>query len=238
MLNRTAFAIALLLVVGTAQADTHLVELFTSEGCSSCPPADVVLGAISKRDDVAVLSWHVDYWDYIGWTDPFGHEQATPRQRAYAQAFRSASIYTPQMVVNGRIEFVGSDRARAERALNKVSNGSAKIELSTACDTKSASVKVSVEGGNKSGRVFLAITEDNLASNVERGENRGRALHHDGVVRRVIGLGRLRNGAIRAEHDIKLVPEWKRDDLKVVVWVQDMTTMSVHGAASASLVAK
>ena len=89
----------------------NVVELFTSQGCSSCPPADALLADLADRDDVLALSFHVDYWDYIGWKDPFASPQYTQRQRVYSQVFGKRYVYTPQMVVNGSFEMTGSDRA-------------------------------------------------------------------------------------------------------------------------------
>src|SRR5215831_8685962 len=96
-----------------------VVELFTSQGCSSCPPADALLGELSKRSDVLALGFHVDYWDYIGWKDPYASKLATKRQRQYAESFKLSFVYTPQMIINGDAESVGSDRAGVEAAVEK-----------------------------------------------------------------------------------------------------------------------
>ena len=98
-----------------------VVELFTSQGCASCPPADALLTALSERDDVVALAYHVDYWDYVGWKDTFGQEAYSDRQRAYAKSWGSSRIYTPQMVVNGARAVVGSRRAEVQHALGSAS---------------------------------------------------------------------------------------------------------------------
>ena len=96
-----------------------VVELFTSQGCHSCPPADAYLGVLSGRDDIIALAHHVDYWNYIGWKDPFSSPQATERQHSYARAMRKRSVYTPQMVIDGRYDAVGSRRSQVDRAIDR-----------------------------------------------------------------------------------------------------------------------
>jgi hypothetical protein len=111
--------VVLCLIGGSADADTRpaVVELFTSQGCSSCPPADKLLGELARRSDVLTLAYHVDYWNNLGWKDPFASADATRRQRRYAGALGLSGIYTPQMVVDGAIDAVGSDRRAVEAAL-------------------------------------------------------------------------------------------------------------------------
>ncbi|MDW3197111.1 MAG: DUF1223 domain-containing protein [Cytophagales bacterium] len=166
-----------------------IVELFTSEGCSSCPSADKLLSEIvdEQQSDVEVigLSFHVDYWDYIGWKDPYARRAFTDRQRAYATKLRSYQVYTPQMVVNGKHEFVGSDRRTWARVLTTESseNPSFKYELGTITKSKDQlSFSVSTEN-QKDLLINVAIIERGLSQQVTRGENRGRKLSHDNVVR-------------------------------------------------------
>ena len=225
------FALILQLNAGAEHSRLNLVELFTSEGCSSCPPADKVLSILAEREDVAVLSWHVNYWDYIGWVDPYGHPEATPRQRAYGRTFRRSSIYTPQMVVNGRTEFVGSDQARADRVLKSQPANPAVIELTAKMSEGSISVSALISNSGKNTHAYLALTEDNLVSNVKRGENRSRTLNHDGIVRKYFDLGALINGSKQLEREIKVIEKWKRKDLKIVIWVQNTSNMKIEGVA-------
>ena len=123
MIRTCTLYISLCLAFGIASAEAGerpiVVELFTSQGCSSCPPADALLGELAKRTDVLALGFHVDYWDYIGWKDPYASKLATKRQRQYAETFKLSYVYTPQMVVNGVTESVGSDRAGIEAAVEK-----------------------------------------------------------------------------------------------------------------------
>ena len=166
-----------------------LVELFTSEGCSSCPPADVLLSNIvdSEYEGVEVigLSFHVDYWDYIGWKDPYASQKYTQRQRAYARKFYSNQVYTPQMVVNGKHEFVGSDRAKWRSVLGKTKSKKSTYVI----DLQKLSIEndelVIQVGSVSESKVVLnaAIVERGLSQEVTRGENRGRKLSHDNVVR-------------------------------------------------------
>lgn len=166
-----------------------LVELFTSEGCSSCPPADRLLSEIvdNEYDDVEVIgmSFHVDYWDYIGWKDPYANQSFTQRQRSYARKFYSSQIYTPQMVVNGTFEFVGSNRARWNSTLEKLKTKvpDYNIKLNN-LKINDAEVIIEVSSDNEE-RVILnaAIVERGLSQKVTSGENRGRQLNHDNVVR-------------------------------------------------------
>lgn len=165
-----------------------VLELFTSQGCSSCPSADRLLNTVRKEykdDNIFVLSYHVTYWNYIGWKDPFSKEKYTDKQREYGQKFRSRSIYTPQLVVNGKEHFVGSNRSLLNSKLKSYSEVSVvnNIRLS---DVKKTNDKVSfnyeVKGNlsNKSLRTILVIEERDTF--VKRGENRDRKLTNSNIV--------------------------------------------------------
>ena len=165
-----------------------IVELFTSEGCSSCPPADRLLSEIVNNDqsgaEVIGLSFHVDYWDYIGWKDPYAKGDFTIRQRAYARRFLNSTIYTPQMVVNGKHEFVGSNKSHFAKALRKEQETNlGSLEVSSVT-IENEILKVVIAGDGIDESVLnVAIVERGLSQNVSRGENRGRLLAHDNVVR-------------------------------------------------------
>src|SRR5438309_7939527 len=124
------------LAVAPVQAGERpiVVELFTSEGCSSCPPADALLAELAKRPDVLALSFHVDYWDRLGWKDPFSSRAATDRQNRYAKLLKLATVYTPQIVVDGRWEAVGSDRADVERALDRARRDRPEVPVTLTLD--------------------------------------------------------------------------------------------------------
>ena len=166
-----------------------VVELFTSEGCSSCPPADKLLSRVidDADQDVEVLglSFHVDYWDYIGWKDPYASRDYTTRQRVYGRKFQNNSIYTPQMVVNGKHEFVGSDQRKLNQAIGyeKGQNFGSSLELKDVKLSES-NLKMTVSSSDIERSILnIAVVERKLSQQVTRGENRGRTLSHDNVVR-------------------------------------------------------
>ncbi len=216
-----------------------VVELFTSEGCSSCPPADALLQRLSDRRDgapVIALGEHVDYWDHQGWKDRFSSAALTHRQELYAAHFANESIYTPQMVVDGRTEFVGSDASAAVKAIDRAAaarHGSVVVSI----DGRSALVSVSaLPPDHERADIVLAVTEDHLSSDVKRGENHGRVLAHAAVVRRlnVVGEATGTNGSVRA--DLDLDPSWKTADLKAVAFVQERRSRAILAAGVVPLV--
>jgi hypothetical protein len=229
-----------------------LVELFTSEGCSNCPPADDLLTRLEQtqpvdRAEVIALSEHVDYWNRLGWTDPYSSPEFSARQNDYARAFDTDGVYTPQMVVDGRAQFVGSDSGKARQAIAGASRDSkAAVTVSLASeDTQAASLTLDVRAARlekvsdgDSAEVLLAITESGLRSSVRRGENAGRRLSHTAVVRKLTTLGSVdsQGGAqFVAKPVVQIDKGWKRDGLKAVVFVQERTSRRVLGAASVSL---
>ncbi len=168
-----------------------LVELFTSEGCSSCPPADALLARLDATQPVAgarviVLSEHVTYWNHLGWRDPFSLDAMTERQQKYASRFGLGEVYTPQVVVDGAAELVGSDARGLERAIAK-SAASAKAELSIeSVEVADGEIRFALGGRLASGSALVTVVaEDAVESSVLRGENSGRTLKHVAVVRRM-----------------------------------------------------
>lgn len=212
-----------------------VVELFTSEGCSSCPPADALLSRIRREGTengvvIIPLGFHVDYWNYQGWQDRFSSNQYSKRQETYAAELHTEGPYTPEMVVNGSQEFVGNDTARARSAIAQAGAEAATSEVSL--QPQAGKLVVNVTGQrDPSSEVWLAITEDNLSSRVAAGENTGRTLHHDAVVRDLRSLGRLQNGAFSKSVGLSFRRDWKPADLHIVVFVQDPGTGKIAGAA-------
>jgi hypothetical protein len=216
-----------------------VVELFTSEGCSSCPPADallVKLGQLSGTQvpDVIILGEHVDYWNHIGWTDRFSSPQFSLRQQGYAQHFGLASPYTPQMVIDGERQFVGNDSAQVAREITAAvkEEKPAKVSLTR---LHGDAFQVSVRSSSAKGKVFLAVTEDSLSTEVKGGENNGRTLHHAGVVRELRTLGWLSNGSFDKQVEVPIKREWNPANLKLVVFTQQGDFRRILGAASLRL---
>jgi hypothetical protein len=221
-----------------AQRKSVVVELFTSEGCSSCPPADELLARFQGNHpangaEIIPLGFHVDYWNYQGWQDRFSAHTYTQRQETYAARFRLGSPYTPQMVVDGQSEFAGNDSRRAQQAIAEAATQpqTAEIQLSWTQGDKLV-VHATATGSASQADVLLAVTEDNLSSNVGAGENQGRVLHHAAVVRDLRRLGQLRDGQFQGELAIKAGKDWKTKDLRVIAFVQSKDAGPILGATS------
>lgn len=175
----------------TAQDGFAIVELFTSQGCSSCPPADKNLSELidqAKASHKAVygLSFHVDYWNYIGWKDPYSSKAYSQRQRNYAEGIAGHKVYTPQMVVNGKTEFVGSNKTHAEQTIQNAltEKHDIQIHISNLKTTKDLVTFTYAVNENTLGAMLnIALVERGIENYVSRGENNGRTLHHDNVVR-------------------------------------------------------
>jgi hypothetical protein len=238
------FAVSADLAMGAAQPATPVVvELFTSEGCSSCPPADLVLQRLESGVGVPgayviALGEHVTYWDRLGWKDRFSADVFTKRQEDYTWQFRTDSAYTPQMIVNGQAEFVGSDEQRARREILKaVQAPTAKVDLAITGDM--INIKATgLPAGAKDADVLLAITESRLDTDVQHGENGGLKLRHTGVVRSIASVGRIDNpkdGNYAAQAHYHLDPSWKPENLKLVVFLQSRKTKKIWGAGAIAL---
>lgn len=219
-----------------------LVELFTSEGCSDCPPADELLKKLDELQPVAgaqiiVLSEHVDYWNRLGWIDPFSSEFYTQRQSAYAERFGLSSVYTPQMVVDGASEFVGSDGRRAQAAIEGAARGT-KIEVKTSAVSREASLQVHVEtddSAEKPADVYVVLAQSRATSQVARGENAGRKLNHVAIAREFKQIGSLEPGkSFTKDVRLQLSHELAQDaGMRAVVFVQERRTGRVLGSSLA-----
>jgi hypothetical protein len=241
-----------------------LVELFTAEGCSDCPPADGVLEKLIAEQPIAGvevigLGQHVDYWDQLGWKDRFSSAALTNRQRIYGAHFNLESVYTPQMVVDGRAQFVGSDGKAATKAIERAlaaPHGVVRIDLDADTDggrlfpasareqdrraTARLALRVTVNALPALGRgdradIIVAITEDHLRSSVTRGENHGRTLTHAAVVRSMTTIGQAAEGTASARAEIPIAAAWQRDQLKVVAFVQEQRGRAILASAATAL---
>jgi len=222
-----------------------VIELFTSEGCSSCPPADALLKALELKQPVAgaeviALEEHVDYWNQDGWEDPYSAAEWTIRQQEYVSKFKGKGPYTPQMIVDGEREFTGNNTRDALESIR------------AAAQQQLANVSVTADSGGNPGEphfqvhvadmpepdekadVWLAITEDGLQANVGAGENKGRTLQHAAVVRslqKIGSIGSKSQAQFSADPQVKFKSNWKKENLRVVVFVQDKKTWRILGAA-------
>jgi hypothetical protein len=228
-----------------ANAAPVLVELFTSEGCSSCPPADLLLSRLMQESPIegvpiVALGFHVDYWDRLGWKDRFSSAAFTERQNQYAEAWKTDRIYTPQAVVDGRVEMVGTDARKAVAAIAEAgARPHMKVTLAVA-PGPAPTLRIDVTppaGASVAGDVLLAIAEDGLASDVKAGENANHRLEHMAVVRRLDKVGQVKSGQpwSASALAVKLDRDWKPGSLRAVVIVQDPKTREIHGVGQARL---
>ncbi len=223
-----------------------IVELFTSEGCSSCPAADRLLSRLEQTQpvpgaQVIAIEEHVDYWNQLGWNDPFSSPQYRARQNDYAVAFQANNIYTPQMVVNGTVEFVGSDINRAYHEISAAAQAqTTMVDLGTGPNSRDPDLlDLSVQVSNpkttkwRDSNVYLAVTEIGLATFVQGGENASHTVRHSAVARSFGIIGRVNprgaNGG-QLVSTLRLPREWKRENLRAVVFVQERDSFRITGA--------
>jgi hypothetical protein len=184
---------------GDAGAPVVVVELFTSQGCSSCPPADALLGELARRPDIVALAFHVDYWDYIGWKDPFATAATTARQHSYAQTLKQRYVYTPEMVFNGATHDPGTNPGRVERMLRQAAEraGPRVNPRLTALSGGHGLIELPKTTGVPLSDIWLMSVDLRHVTNVGRGENRGATLTNFNVVRSVEKLATWNGEAAR-----------------------------------------
>ena len=228
-----------------------LVELFTSEGCSSCPLADQLLMRLDEQQSVAEalvipLSEHVEYWNGLGWRDPFSAPVFTQRQQEYANEMTDGLLYTPQMVVDGQTELIGSQRDVAQQAIARAAvapKAAMALDLAGSGERNSVSVKVTISdvarlGARGAADLWLAVTEEGLATDVRRGENANRRLPHVAVVRRLEKIETLPVPApdrFTATARVALDPDWHEGSLRLVAFLQERTSRHVLGVTQIRL---
>jgi hypothetical protein len=202
-LTLAALGVAALLQPALADPPRAVVELFTSQGCSSCPPADALMVEFAHQPDVVALSFPVTYWDYLGWKDTLAHAAFTERQKAYAHARSDRQVFTPQMIVNGKKSCIGSDRAQIERAIQATSKGRTALPVDVNLAEQNGTVTISIEEtGETPSReaevwIFPVLRAQTVP--IERGENRGKTITYANVVRGLNRLGTWHGGSARFE---------------------------------------
>jgi len=212
-----------------------VVELFTSEGCSSCPPADALVARVQKESankPVYILAFHVDYWNRLGWKDVFSSADNTARQQQYSRWLNSSEVYTPQAIVNGHTEFVGSEEGTLRKAIQAGLQKSAATPL-TLSDSRfggnKASVQYHVEGSTNDASLLVALVQKNATTKVERGENGGRTLAHVQIVNKLqtLVLGSRNSG----KTDIALPTVFSPEGYEIIAFVQKTSTGEITGAS-------
>jgi hypothetical protein len=225
-----------------------LVELFTSEGCSSCPPADALLSKLQEVQPVAgaeiiALEEHVDYWNHDGWEDSYSSSEWTLRQQDYVTRFKGKTPFTPQMVVDGQREFTGNNSRDAIDAIQEASHRpKTQISITAAPGEKKDTQRVEIRVGNMSATaaqepadLWLAVTESNLETSVKAGENAGKDVRHAAVLRslhKIAAVPAKSSSPFVSTQQVKLKSNWKKQNLRIVVFVQERKSLHILGATS------
>ena len=184
---------AIIAVIRPAHADPRtVVELFTSQGCSSCPPADKIVGELAKDPNVIALSMPIDYWDYLGWKDTLADSRFSARQKAYSHVRGDRNLYTPQMIVNGSAQVIGSDRAAIESAIKSTGKTEGVMSVPVSMTLSGKQINVSVEASTAAtgrGEIWLCSVSRAVPISIGRGENRGQQVIYHNVVRNFVKVG-------------------------------------------------
>ncbi len=235
-----------------AQRRPVIVELFTSEGCSSCPPADALLHKLQaeqpiKGAEVIALEEHVDYWNHDGWTDPYSSSEWTERQLDYEAPLKISQSYTPEMVVDGEAAFVGSYERKAESEIEKASHDAkTKVMITPAPPDTKQSQNFAVSVGTlpessvgDAAEVWLAVTEDGLQSSVSRGENAGQVLLHTATLRSLQKLGvadpDYKPTSFAGTANVTFESHWSREKLRLTVFIQEKKNRKILGASTTKI---
>jgi len=221
-----------------------LVELFTSEGCSSCPAAEEALAGLVRQQpvpgvEIVPLELHVDYWNSLGWADPFSSPEATERQERYAESASvqgyAAGLYTPQMVVDGTRSFVGNRALALEAVERAAPQPKREVHVEPRPAPGGLDVQVRVSPGDGPATVYVALTESGLSSQVTRGENRGRTLAHAPVARTLERAASVPASGWTGQIRVVLARSWRREKLRLVAFVQDQGSRRVVGIGTAAV---
>ena len=250
MIKRKSSILIIILVVGfgltlranakDSYAPVVVIELFTSEGCSSCPPADQILWELTETSreenpQIFTLGFHVDYWDYIGWKDRFATPEYTQRQRSYAKTNGSRQVYTPQMIVNGTEAFGGYRKDLALKNIKKFLTIPAenKIDLTVQRQNNNVDVFYTVTGAQSGDLLYIALVQNTAESRVTRGENTGRSLQHANVVRdfNTVPLNPSSQKPLMGKSTLKLPGNMEWENISVIAYTQDPKNLKIKGAA-------
>lgn len=219
--------------IGPSAPGFAVVELFTSEGCSSCPAADELAGIITSEDNrnIFILSYHVDYWNRLGWKDVFSSSLYSDRQKQYADIFQLKSIYTPQMIVNGKTEFVGSDEKKLRQVIQQELKNSPSVTIDLragSTDNKTVSISCSSNIANKS-ILNITLVQNHAETAVKKGENAGKMLKHFNIVRDLKKL--IFDPMIEAKTTLSIPEGFTSKDFKVIAYMQNIADLKVTAAA-------
>lgn len=226
--------------VKSGESRTALLELYTSEGCSSCPPADRWLSRITPSEHVIPIAWHVDYWDYIGWKDKFANPRYSSRQRDMAALAGSGFVYTPQVMLNGR-DFRGwASSGRFESVLSGINRSKSKADIEMRVELGlggMSEVTISARAPDiKHAAIHLVMYESGLSTEVKAGENNGSILRHDSVVREWSGPYPLEGESVKVwKQKLLIKPDWDKNRMGIVAFVQDARSGEVLQAASTKI---
>ncbi|WP_419914703.1 DUF1223 domain-containing protein [Hoeflea sp.] len=214
--------------VSQDKAPVGVVELFTSQGCSSCPPADAVLGELVQQGNVVALSYHVDYWNYLGWKDTLSSKQSTDRQYDYARTLGRKSVYTPQVVVNGRDHLNGADKRGINHKVNAFADGGRGLSVPIEASLDGDKMKINIAAGKGKANVILVYFDRENTIDVKRGENRGRNLTYWNSVRDIQTVAMWEGKAVELELPVSVISGGGYDGCAILL--QTMKSKGVPGA--------
>ena len=220
----------------TQSNNVTVLELFTSQGCSSCPPADRLLGKYTNNDNIIPLSFHVDYWNRLGWTDPFSNAAFSQRQKNYASIFKSGNIYTPQLVINGESEMVGSNENKISSTIESEGRKKSTALISineVKIDNNKAIINCTVQSAENNSDLNIALVQAKAITSIKAGENGGRELTNYNVVRNFKTLHSIASG--KNSMSIDLIPGGEKKDYSIVTFLQDPKTYRISAAAKSAL---
>ena len=221
--------------MATPSNNIVVLELFTSQGCSSCPPADRLLASYANREDIAALSFHVDYWNKLGWKDIFSNHEFTQRQENYASTSGS-NVYTPQIIINGEKEMVGSEEDKIAATIKQFQKQEPVSQIvigEIKTGNEKISVTYSVKGKLNNSVVNIALVQNKITTSIKAGENKGVTLINYNVVRNFKTISSI--AAVKNETTIDMVSGIDKKDLSIILYLQDVSSNKIYAAAKSSL---